>query len=105
MIVKLLTEHHLEFLSLKGGCRGSPEPTLVKMSNCWKSLVTAHGKLLNMQRVFCLIVIVALRPKSTTMAMAGWSVHLTTLFLGKLEQAVNQYCVHTLSLATDSNHS
>ena len=22
MIVKLLTEHHLEFLSLKGGCRG-----------------------------------------------------------------------------------
>ena len=23
MIVKLLTEHHLEFLSLKGGCRGS----------------------------------------------------------------------------------
>ena len=23
MIVKLLTEHHLEFLSLKGGCIGS----------------------------------------------------------------------------------
>ena len=37
MIVKLLTEHHLEFLSLKGGCRGSSEATLVKMSNCWKS--------------------------------------------------------------------
>ena len=32
MIVKLLTEHHLEFLSLKGGCRGSSESTLVKMS-------------------------------------------------------------------------
>ena len=31
MIVKLLTEHHLEFLSLKGGCRGSSESTLVKM--------------------------------------------------------------------------
>ena len=30
MIVKLLTEHHLEFLSLKGGCRGS-ESTLVKL--------------------------------------------------------------------------
>ena len=39
MIVKLLIEHHLEFLSLKGGCRGSSESTLVKMSNCWKS----HG--------------------------------------------------------------
>ena len=37
MIVKLLTEHHLEFLSLKGGCRGSSESTLVKMPNCWKS--------------------------------------------------------------------
>ena len=36
MIVKLLTEHHFEFLSLKGGCRGSSESTLVKMSNCWK---------------------------------------------------------------------
>ena len=31
MIVKLLTEHHLEFLSLKGGCTGSSESTLVKM--------------------------------------------------------------------------
>ena len=42
MIVKLLTEHHLEFLSLKGGCRGSSESTLVKMSICWKSHATAH---------------------------------------------------------------
>ena len=28
MSVKLLTEHHLEFLSLKGGCTGSSESTL-----------------------------------------------------------------------------
>ena len=42
MIVKLLTEHHLEFLSLKGGCRGSSESTLVKMSNCLKSHAAAH---------------------------------------------------------------
>ena len=40
MIVKLLTEHNLEFLSLKGGCRASSESTLVKMSNCWKSHIT-----------------------------------------------------------------
>ena len=33
MIAKLLTEHHLKFLSLKGGCRGSSESTIVKMSN------------------------------------------------------------------------
>ena len=42
MIVKLLTEHHMEFLSLKGGCRGSSESTLVKMPHCWKSHVAAH---------------------------------------------------------------
>ena len=42
MIVKLLTEHHLEFLSLKAGRRGSSESTLVKMSNCWKSHVAAQ---------------------------------------------------------------
>ena len=36
MIVKLLTEHHLEFLSLTGGCRGSSESTLVKIPHCWK---------------------------------------------------------------------
>ena len=42
MIVKLLTEHHLELLSIRGGCRGSSESTLVKMSNCWESHVVAH---------------------------------------------------------------
>ena len=42
MIVKLLNEHHLEFLGLKGGCRGSSESTLVKMSNCWKSQALAQ---------------------------------------------------------------
>ena len=42
MTVMLLTAHHLEFLSLKGGCRGSSESTLVKMSNCWKSHAAAQ---------------------------------------------------------------
>ena len=42
MIIKLLTEHHLEFLSLKGGCKGLSESRLVKMQHCWKSHVTAH---------------------------------------------------------------
>ena len=46
MIVKLLTEHHLEFLSFKGGCTGSPESTLVKMPHCWKSHVAAHMSLM-----------------------------------------------------------
>ena len=42
MIVELLTEHHLEFLGLKGGCRGSSESTDVKMPHCWKSHALAH---------------------------------------------------------------
>ena len=41
MIVKLLTEPHLEFLSLKGGCTDLSESTLVKMPHCWKSHVAA----------------------------------------------------------------
>ena len=42
MSVKLLTEHHLEFLSLKGGCTGSSESVLVKMPHCWKSHAAAQ---------------------------------------------------------------
>ena len=34
MDVKLLTEHRLEFVSLKAGCTGSSESTLVKMPHC-----------------------------------------------------------------------
>ena len=43
--VKLLTEHHLEFLNLKGGCTGSSESTHVKMPLCWKSHVAAHTEI------------------------------------------------------------
>ena len=42
MSVKLLTEHHLELLSLKGGCIGSCESTLVEMPRCWESHALAH---------------------------------------------------------------
>ena len=36
MNIKLLTEHHLECLSLKEGCTGLSESTLVKIPHCWK---------------------------------------------------------------------
>ena len=42
MIVKLLTEHHLECLSLNGGCRGSSESTHVKKAYCLKSHALAQ---------------------------------------------------------------
>ena len=42
MTVKLLTEHHLEFLNLKEGCTGSSKSAHVKIPHCWKSHVAAH---------------------------------------------------------------
>ena len=42
MTVKLLTEHHLEFLSLKEGYTGSSESTLIKIPHCWKSHNAAY---------------------------------------------------------------
>ena len=50
--VKLLIEHHLEFLSLKEDCTRSPESRLVKMPHCWESQVTAH---MFRDRFLCLI--------------------------------------------------
>ena len=45
MIVELLTECHLKFLSLKGGCTVAYESTLVKMPHHWKSHVMAQKHL------------------------------------------------------------
>ena len=42
MIVKLMTDHHLEFLSLKGGYTCSSESAHVKMPHCWKSHAMAQ---------------------------------------------------------------
>ena len=54
MGVKLLTEHHLEFLSFKGGCTGSSESTLVKchiVGNHMSWLIYNLCCALNVQRV------------------------------------------------------
>ena len=45
MTVKSLTEHHLGFQRLKGGCTSSSQSTLVKIPHCWKSHVTAQMSL------------------------------------------------------------
>ena len=49
MIVKLLSKHHLEFLSLKGCCTGSSESTIVKMleSSCRGSHDNTEAKMLD----------------------------------------------------------
>ena len=51
MIVKLLTEHHLEFQSFKGGYIGSSESTLVKLSHCCKSHVMTQIRLPSVKRM------------------------------------------------------
>ena len=63
MIVKLLTEHHLELLSLKGGCRGSSEYTHVKMLHC--SEITCTGSLL-----FSMIKFSSLMAHTSTIKMS-----------------------------------
>ena len=37
MTLRVLTEHYLELLSLKGGYTGWSESTHVNMPHCWKS--------------------------------------------------------------------
>ena len=45
MSAKLLTEQHLELLSLKGSYTGSSESTLVKMPDCLKSHMSRLNKI------------------------------------------------------------
>ena len=59
-----------------------------------------------MHWLIIIVCFVALRPKSTAMGHGGMvSSPNHTFFLGKFEQAVNQYFVHILSLVTDNNPS
>ena len=61
---------------------------------------------LHVQLQFYFVCFVALRPKSTVMGHGGTvSLPNNTFFLDKLEQAVNRYFVHILSLVTDNNPS
>ena len=62
MIIKLLTEQHLEFLSLKGGCIGSSESIHVKMPHCWKSHALAQNLLCQM----------AVKTKQTQQQIIQW---------------------------------
>ena len=58
MTLGVLTEHLLEFLTLKGGCIGLSGSTLVQMPHCSKSYVTAQMGAITMsqqQQNHCLI--------------------------------------------------
>ena len=53
-------KHHLELLSLNGGCTGLSESTLFKMPHCWKSHVMAQFKLLVTVAHVCSKVVILL---------------------------------------------
>ena len=72
MIVKLLSGHHLEFLSLKEGCRGSSESTRVKMPHCWKSHALA--------KLCCGCLCFVPLPRS----VKGWSCSLAVNFVAQI---------------------
>ena len=76
MIIKLLTEHHLEVLSLTGGCTDSSESTHVKMPHCWKSHVTAQiyfKDVLNFVNVFCFLQVLVTAIASFQETLPGLS--------------------------------
>ena len=74
MIVKLLTENTLEFLSLKGGCTGSSEPTLVKMPH-----VRNHMSRLLSQQVLCATSKASDQPAHTRSLIRAFASRLSIL--------------------------
>ena len=69
MSVTLLTEHHLEFRSLKGGCTGSSKFIHVKMPHCWISHVKAIKSAIRM------LDIIAFKKWMTACQWKEWRVH------------------------------
>ena len=67
MTVKLLTEHHLEFLSLKVGYTGSSKSTHVKIPHCWKSHVAAQMLLLSIYKVLTFLLTLLLTNHMTSL--------------------------------------
>ena len=81
MSVKLLAEHQLEFLSLKRGCTGPSESTLVKMPHCWKSHDMAQ--ILSTRQFYIKTVDVVrtfhpMRPQQRTVSITVFATMVTT---------------------------
>ena len=53
MIIKSMTEHHLEFLSINRGCTTSSESIHVKIPHSWKSHVMSHLELASILEIYC----------------------------------------------------
>ena len=91
--LKILTEHHLELLSLTGGCTGTSESTLVKMPHCWKSQVTAHI-MINMGSLFL-----------GTLISSLWLILMCSIFLLLSPSAISLKFIWSLSSLNWPLHS
>ena len=92
MSVKLLTEHHLEFLSLKGGCTGSSESTFVKMPHCWKSHVMAQINSLSRLSTYTIPILILW---NSLLDNRGSWCHYGALSLSKAERFKQQVALAT----------
>ena len=84
------SENKLSFITLS--------PGIYSLVGRFESYLLGNVK----DRFSCIGLFVALRPRQ----QLSWSWRVgqfTTLFLGKFEQAVNQYFVHILLFVTDNN--
>ena len=93
MSIKLLTEHYLEFLSIKWGCKGSYESTFVHIPHCWY-----HMWRLKYARPLCHCLFQVVKGLAIMMVMqlnlSGKKIMLTKL-QGKT-QGQSLCCSHTL---------
>ena len=74
MIVKLLTEHHFEFRSLKEDCRGLSESTHAIIQHCWKSHALAKFQLIRLDYFIWL----GLRADTTEQSEDGTFINILT---------------------------
>ena len=98
MTVKLLTEHHLELLNLKGGCTGLSESTLVKMPHCWKSHVAAQLRactLIRFNKVMRTLV------NSISIVQSPYNTPHNNVYLDITWSCPIQFCV---TFAANKNH-
>ena len=57
MTVKLLTEQHMELLSLKGDCTRLSESIFVKILHCWKSRAAAQLLIGNREKIIFVFIL------------------------------------------------
>ena len=81
MTFKLLAEKHLEFLSLKGGCTGSSESTLVKIPDCCGTHIVAHMYLQCISAGSCMYKIWSVQSRCLALILAYLVYHVFETFI------------------------